>query len=70
VGRLSKTGLSIITSKNKNKGNKNKTKITSKGRINLNYREMNNEEAHQANDNRQKEKAITRLLEIEIGRGR
>jgi hypothetical protein len=49
VGRLSERESSIITSKNKNK-----TKIKPKGKTNLNYRERNSKEAHQANDSSQK----------------
>jgi hypothetical protein len=46
------------------------TKITPKGKAILNYREINNEEAHQVNDRSQKEEPITRSSETEIGRGR
>jgi hypothetical protein len=65
VGRSNERGPSIITSKNKNK-----TKITPKGKASLNYEEINNKEAHQANDSSQKEELITCSPETEIKRGR
>jgi hypothetical protein len=72
TGKSSEIGLSIITSKNKNRlqENKNKTKITPKRKASINYRKINNKEAHQANDSSRKEEPITRSLETEIGRGR
>ena len=63
MGKSSERGPSIITSKNKNK-----TKITPKVKDSLNYKEVNNKEAHQVNENSQKKKLITCSLETKIGK--
>jgi hypothetical protein len=64
AGKLSKRRSSIITNKNKNK-----IEITPKRKCSLNYREINNIEAHQADEISQKEEPITRSPKIEIRRG-
>ena len=51
------------------KQKKKKTKITSKGKVSLNYREINNKEARQVNDNSRKEESTTRSLKPKLEGG-